>query len=99
MLDSERLTCKQAISSIENKALLSTFQEQPKLNALWCRDRVPDTTSVNEGSSASIEHTLVEYGHWILSLGVMYAGNKAIAQATAAAGISFPSPLIGTPYA
>lgn len=59
------------------------------------REKVPDSSSASQGSSASIEHTLVEYGHWILSLGVMYAGNKGIAQATAAAGISFPSPLIG----
>lgn len=63
--------------------------------ALEYREKVPDSSSASQGSSASTEHTLVEYGHWILSLGVMYAGNKGIAQATAAAGISFPSPLIG----
>ena len=53
-------------------------------------------------SSSKAEHVsqtpagiAVEYGHWLLSLGLMYLSNRALQRATAAAGIAFPSPLIG----
>ena len=37
-----------------------------------------------------------DYGHKALALGVLYIMNKALAIACRRAGITFPSPLIGT---
>ena len=81
---------------LNGKAQSLGYNPKALYEAAICRERIPDASTESKGSRASIEHKVVEYGHWLLSLGVMYAGNKAIAQATAAAGISFPSPLIGT---
>lgn len=66
-----------------------------------CRDSspfqgLPSLTPSPGSPSSSLELTFVEYGQWLLSLGLLYASNKGLAKATAAAGISFPSPLIGT---
>ena len=41
--------------------------------------------------------TLMRWLHWGASLGVLYLFNIMLAKAVAAAGISFPSPLIGGP--
>ena len=53
------------------------------------------STSKAEHVSQTPAGIVVEYGHWVLSLGLMYLSNRALARATAAAGIAFPSPLIG----
>ena len=42
-------------------------------------------------SQSTVKHWL----HWGLSLGTLYLFNLALAKAVAAAGISFPSPLLG----
>ncbi|KAK9867306.1 hypothetical protein WJX84_001513 [Apatococcus fuscideae] len=41
------------------------------------------------------QSTINQWLHWGLSLGTLYLFNLALAKAVAAAGISFPSPLIG----
>ena len=61
---------------------------------LLCRKGMPSTSKA-EHVSQTPAGSAVEYGHWLLSLGLMYLSNRALQRATAAAGIAFPSPLIG----
>ena len=81
-----------------SKPLSSSFRHFPFIAAVNCRagpsglQTEPDNSS---DSSKTAENWFVEYGHWLLSLGILYAANKGLAKATAASGIAFPSPLIG----
>ncbi len=52
---------------------------------------IEESPSAQGPSQNSLKHWL----HWGLSLGVLYVFNSGLAKAVAAAGISFPSPLIG----
>lgn len=67
-------------------------------SALLAHYRWQSTATAAGDVERTPEGVVVQYGHWLLSLGLMYSANKALAQATAAAGISFPSPLIGAPW-
>lgn len=61
---------------------------------LLCRGR-PPPPPVPYPSKPTLTTVALDYGQWAISLGLLYAGNRALAGATASAGIAFPSPLIG----
>ena len=68
------------------------------IRQFWnCRGR-PPPPPVPYPSRPTFASIALDYGQWALSLGLLYAGNRALAKATASAGISFPSPLIGLPF-
>lgn len=83
---------------MENLSHCFVKNETRRLSSRVVLFRRQDTQTIrSEGHEAArnVEQTVTEYGHWLLSLGLMYVGNKALDKATTAAGISFPSPLIG----